>query len=169
MAHLYSRLTLSERKLIYQHNKANISISQIATFLGRSKSTISDELHRGGRVPKDYHFNWAQQHANRCKSRNRRKTKIQGSLESIILTYLFEYHCSPQQISGRLKREFSSFEELQISHEAIYRYIYRSPHREEMVSCLRRKRRKRGRRNKTNRREEHRFRIRRINQAYRIH
>ncbi|MFT4553911.1 MAG: IS30 family transposase [Chlamydiales bacterium] len=142
MAHPYNRLTSSERKLIYQHNKANKSISQIADYLGRSKSTISDELHRGGRLPKDYHFNWAQTHADRCKSRNRRKTKIQGSLESIILAYLFEYHCSPQQISGRLKREFPSFEDLQISHEVIYRYIYRSPHRKEIASCLRRKRKK---------------------------
>ncbi|MGK0183753.1 MAG: IS30 family transposase [Halioglobus sp.] len=142
MAHPYNRLTSSERKLIYQHNKANKSISQIADYLGRSKSTISDELHRGGRLPKDYHFNWAQTHADRCKSRNRRKTKIQGSLESIILAYLFEYHCSPQQISGRLKREFPSFEDLQISHEVIYRCIYRSPHRKEIASCLRRKRKK---------------------------
>lgn len=141
----YSRLSLDERRLIEQHNNANKSVTWIAKALGRSKSTISEELRRGGRDPKEYMYRRAQSHANLCKQRNKRKAKIQGKLESIIFYYLFEWHCSPQQISGRLKRELPCMEEFHVSHETIYRYIYRSPLKNKITSCLRRKRKKRRR------------------------
>jgi transposase, IS30 family len=147
----YSRLTLTERKLIEQHIKTGKTQTWIAKSLGRNKSTISREVHRGGFPPHKYMYHRAERHSVLCKQRNRRKAKIQGKLKTVILYYLFEWNCSPQQISGRLKRELPNHPEMHVSPETIYRYIYSSPLKEQITSSLRRKRKKRRRKQKLKR------------------
>jgi IS30 family transposase len=80
-----------------------------------------------------------QRNANILKIRNRRKRKIQGELEDIILEYLLTYSCSPQQISGRLKKILPESIDFHVSHETIYRYIYNSEKRATIVASLRRR------------------------------
>jgi len=143
MAKKYSRLSLSERQLIEQHLREGKSQSWIAKALGRHKATISREMRKGSYSRASYRALKAQKLANTLKTRNRRARKIQGALEAAILSYLFDLQCSPFQIQGRLKREYPSIEELHVSHETIYKYIYESPLRQRITSCLRRGRKRR--------------------------
>ena len=135
----YSRLTLPERKLIEQHNKLGKSITYIAKALKRSKSTISNELRRGGRAALNYRHAWAHRNALGNRMRNRKKRKIHNALEAVILYHLFEYRSSPRQICGYLKRCYPMLSELHVCHETIYRYIYRSSFKKEIIKHLRRK------------------------------
>ena len=52
----FNHLTLPERKVIEKLNARGYSQSQIATILGRNRSTISRELKRKG--SQDYHNNY---------------------------------------------------------------------------------------------------------------
>ena len=52
----FNHLTLPERKVIEKLNARGYSQSQIATILGRNRSTISRELKRKG--SQDYHKNY---------------------------------------------------------------------------------------------------------------
>lgn len=138
----YSRITIADRRLIEQHLKAGKTISWIASALNKNKSSISREIRKGsssgGYLSKD-----AQITTDRLKERNRRKAKIQGALETLLLLFLIEQQWSPEQISGRLRRLYSEISELQVSAETIYKYVYKSELREEITSCLRRGRKRR--------------------------
>ena len=151
MAKKYSRVTLAERKLIAQHLSDGKSPSWIANAIGRDKSTISREIQKGSSLVQPYSFRRAQNITDRLKTRNRRSAKIQGALESAVLWYLLELQCSPTQIVGRLKREYPTISELQVSHETIYKYVYSSPLRDKITSSLRRSRKKRRRKKAPNR------------------
>jgi len=140
----YSRLTFAERKQIYQLNKSGKGVRYIARYLGRSPSTISEELQKKCNTTSMYNPCWAHQWAGKLKERNRRKAKIQGPLEGIILAHLLDCHCSPEQISGRLKRLFPKWDYLHVSPETIYRYVYRSSIRKHLIASLRRKHKRRG-------------------------
>jgi IS30 family transposase len=73
-----------------------------------------------------------------------RKKKVFGALEQMIQLLMLDYHWSPEQISNRLKLCYPELENLHISHEGIYQYVYNSPARRFMTSALRTKRKKRG-------------------------
>ena len=113
----YTQLTQEERYQIYALKQAGHNQSEIATLLGRHKSTISRELSRNcgmrGYRPKQAHR----------RALERRKAKIRPRFGGDIWTkveLLLQMDWSPQQISGRLKME----EGIHISHEYIYQYIY---------------------------------------------
>jgi len=151
MATEYSRLTVTERRLIEQHLKSGKSPSWIAKALGRHKSTISRELHRTGPDIRKYTHRKAQKNADFCKVRNRKQAKIQGALQAAVFYYLVDLHCSPQQISGRLRKKYPKFDELQVSHETIYKYVYSTESQLQLSSCLRKKHKKRRRKKKARR------------------
>lgn len=144
MAKNYSRISVSERGLIEQHLKTGKSQAWIAKALNRNKSSISREI-RKDYSSDHYSAKRAQRVTEQLKARNRRKGKVHGPLEAAVLWYLTELQCSPLQISGRLKREYPQICDLHVSPETIYKYIYNSPLRENITSCLRRGRKRRRR------------------------
>lgn len=113
----YTQLTQQERYQISALKQAGHTQSDIATLLGRHKSTISRELGRNS-SGREYHPEQAQHLALQ-----RKRAKIRPRFGGAIWTkveLLLQMDWSPQQISGRLKME----EGLHISHEYIYQYIY---------------------------------------------
>ena len=112
----YRRLSREERFQIYALLKAGHSESQIASVLGRSRSTINRELirNRGG---KGYRPKQAQRFADS------RKPVAQRRIDSNVwkrVEELLTEDWSPEQICGWLREA----EGLRISHEWIYQYIY---------------------------------------------
>jgi len=139
----YIRLTYNERHRIRQMLKEQWSIGEIARTLRRSKSTISTEIRRKGMTAKGYNPITAQQDVKFKRKLVKKKRKIQGALESILQCLMLEKHWSPEQISNYLRIHYPSQTELHVSHEAIYKHVYNSPHREIYSRALRSKRKRR--------------------------
>ncbi|HTM96119.1 MAG TPA: IS30 family transposase, partial [Croceibacterium sp.] len=138
----YDQLDLDERIEMSRLYEAGTSRREIGRIIGRSASTVGRELRRntlprGGYKPAS---------ADRIAlSRRRRLSRIER------LSPLRSYVCdrlamgwSPEQIAGRLEQEGSGHS---ISHESIYRFIYRPRlRREKLHRFLPRAKATRGRR-----------------------
>ena len=113
----YTQLTYNQRYHIYTFMKAGLRQTEIAETIGVHKSTISRELKRNqgrrGYRPKQAHQFTI---ARRDKAKSRITDEDWELIEELI--YL---DWSPEQISDYCRKE----QELQISHEWIYQYIYR--------------------------------------------
>lgn len=142
----YKRLSVKERRDISKCLKEGKSQAEIAERLGRSRSTISSEVRRCGMTRETYRVSIAQRNAEVLSEQRVKKRKITGALEKVVIDCLLD-HWSPRQIAGYLKRHYSSLEEMQISPESIYRFVYRHSRRRMLIMKLRKKRlrrRKRG-------------------------
>lgn len=107
--HLSSDERYQIEALLGQH----ICVARIAAQLKRSPSTIYREISRN-RGGSGYSANFAQQRAERSAKRSRNARTISGQTWHAVEHYLLLEH-SPEQIAGTLK----------ISHETIYRHVYR--------------------------------------------
>jgi IS30 family transposase len=116
-------LTLEEREEISRGCGAGSSVRAIARLLGRDPSVISREINRNGGRER-YRSHSAE--ANAWKRAERPKaTKLEVDLplqESVDAGLVAGW--SPEQISGRLRRECGADRTRQVSAEAIYRAIY---------------------------------------------
>lgn len=140
----YTRIAYHERLRIRQLLNKNYSYGKIAETLRRSKSSIYEEINRKGMTAKTYnpiHAQTDKKFQDRLKGR---KKKIYGALEQMIHLSMLEYHWSPEQISNYLKLRYPELDNLHISTEAIYQYVYSNPIRIPLTSALRSKRKKRG-------------------------
>ena len=127
----YIRITLKERHLIAQHLRQGSGISHVARLLNRSKSSVSAEVRRAGMDKTTYCPLKAQHDADRLHREKPKNRKIQGALKELIELLLVDLRLSPEQISGYLKRK-----NINISHEAIYRWVYIHPKRELLTRLL---------------------------------
>lgn len=117
----YSHVTRDIRSQIYALKATGTSQSKIAKIVGRSASTISREIKRntGGR---GYRYKQADTKAvERRAKASRDPKKMTQTLIAIIEEKLLQEEWSPDQISGRLKKEGIA----DISHEAIYQHIWK--------------------------------------------
>ena len=114
----YQRLTLGERYQIMGFIKSKLSVRAMAAILERHPSTISREIRRF-RTRAEYGPTIAHKQYQKRRSRVHRPLKIQGEVAEKILSGLAN-QWSPEQISGRLK-----LVGVTISHETIYRFIYK--------------------------------------------
>ena len=124
----YTQLDIDERYELYRLYEAGIALGKIAMMMDRSASTISRELKRNALPRGEYKPGSADRIA---LSRCRRLSKLErlNPLGQHIRDRL-AMGWSPEQISGRLRQEGS---EHAISHESIYRYIYRPKIRPEKL------------------------------------
>ena len=116
-------LRLEEREEISRGIAVGRSIRQIAQGLGRAASTVSREIRRNG-GSQAYRANRADRRAweqalrpKLCRLALYRELRWRVA-QKLALQW------SPQQISGWLKQEFPTHQEMQISHEAIYRSLF---------------------------------------------
>jgi transposase, IS30 family len=103
--------------------------ARIATLLGRPRSTISRELRRGHTDDRRrYRAVIAQGRVDQNRRRSGRPRKlVPGSrLFAEAVERLAQRH-SPEQITGRLKRDFPDDPEMWVSHETIYQALYVRP------------------------------------------
>lgn len=132
-------LRLEEREEVSRGIAAGRSIRQIAARLERSASTVSRELRRNGGTS-----SYRASEADRCaweralRPKRCRLATHPGLRWRIAQKLALQW--SPQQISGWLKREFASDQEMRISHETIYRSLFvqtRGVLKKELMAHLR--------------------------------
>jgi len=146
----YKHFSIEEREKIQELIWQNTSMRGIAKALGRSVSSVSREIKRHNpEVLKRYIPRCAHDRAlERRKSRGRKDRLKNDAIRKYVIIHLKE-RWSPEQISGRMKKDGIG----NISHEAIYQYIYAQIHRngwgllrpscEDLRGCLRRFRKRR--------------------------
>ena len=117
----YTQITPAERYTLATLRKQQPALSnvKIARLMDRHPSTISRELRRNA-TPYDgaYRPSRAQEQANGRRSRTRRWSKLTSKDWMHVERLLSEQH-SPDQISGRLRREGI----LKVSYQTIYNHI----------------------------------------------
>jgi IS30 family transposase len=143
----YGRLSFIERIEIEKLLSHKKSYTEVASALNRNKSTVNREVNKQGREA--YKAVEGERLAvSSVSNRRSGKTKISqcGELEQYVLDKL-ELRWSPWLIHTILKRRFPQNKAMQISHEAIYLYIYLHSKKELknlLISELRQKRKYRG-------------------------
>jgi IS30 family transposase len=135
-------LRFEEREEISRGIAVGRSLRQIARSLGRAPSTMSREIRRNG-GSQAYRANRADRRAwqralrpKPCRLALNRELRWRVA-QKLVLQW------SPEQISGWLKREFSTDQDMQISHEAIYRSLFvqtRGVLKKELTAHLRTRR-----------------------------
>src|SRR5690349_138974 len=135
-------LTPAEREEISRGVCLDVSLRAIAASIGRSCSTVSREVARnGGRQA--YRSTAAEQRAAEQAVRPKLcKLRLNRGLCRAVATKL-RARWSPQQISGWLRRTYSS-PSMHVSHETIYKSLFiqaRGVLKAELVKCLRSRKR----------------------------
>jgi IS30 family transposase len=148
----YTRLSAFEREEISRGLAAGQSLRRIAAHLARPPSTVSRELSRMRYNRTSYRATFSHEVAVRRRSHRTDHKLVQDEwLQDCVVTHLW-LHWSPQQIADRLKLQYPTDMEKQISHESIYTYVYclaRGSLKKELVGYLRQKRSHRGPRSRT--------------------
>ncbi len=143
----YGRLTFDERIEIEKLLSHKKDYTDIALTLNRNKSTICREVNKQGKE-KYKALEGERLAVSSVSNRRGGKTKIKqcGELENYVLEKL-ALRWSPWQIHISLQRRFIGNKAMQISHEAIYLYIYlhsKTELKKLLISELRQKRKYRG-------------------------
>jgi len=147
----YKHLSIEEREFIQRELWANGSLRNIAKALNRSPGSISRELQRNS-SPEKHFYNPRLAHGRALNKRHNRG-RINRLKNNTIRSYVNQHlkkRWSPEQIANRIKTDIP---DTNISHEAIYQYIYYQVHRhgygylkpqcEDLRVYLRRKRKRR--------------------------
>ena len=103
--------------------------SAIAGLLGRHRSTITRELARGRPAgPGRYRAVAAQEWVDQNRRRAGRPAKlVPGSRLFAEVVERLSRRDSPEQVAGRLRRDFPDDAEMWVSHETIYQALYVRP------------------------------------------
>lgn len=117
----YRQLTSEERYMLAALRRQGLNPSQIAGALGRHRSTICREVSRNStRADGRYRAFTAQESSNGRRSRSRRNQRFTPA-DFAVVDKLLCRQWSPEQVAGHLARQGL----LCISHETIYRHIWR--------------------------------------------
>lgn len=141
----YRRFSLEEREELSRSLSRGEGLREIAKCLGRHLSTLCREVSRNAVDPKQYRAVLADSKAKQRRSTRQRKLDLFPVLREYVLAKL-ALRWSPEQIAHTLRREFPGDETMQISHEAIYTYLYVLPRgalKKELVGYLRQERKAR--------------------------
>lgn len=118
----YHHLTTVASSQIYALLSTGLTQKAIAEHLGVSPSTISRELKRNA-GKKGYRYKQASEKATARRAQAARQpTTMTAELIAVIRQGILSRH-SPEQIAGRLR-----LGGMQVSHETIYRYLWRDKH-----------------------------------------
>ena len=131
-----TQLSVQERYVITHMHNAGFSNATIARQIGRHCATIGRELRRNRDVFDVYHYHPAQRAAEHRRTSASRRYKLdptpRGGLSMLgrLVRHGLRQRWSPQQIAGRLARERrrpggGGDPAMRISHETIYRFVYR--------------------------------------------
>ncbi len=117
----YRQLTSEDRYMLAALRRQGLNQAQIARSLGRHRSTVCRELCRNStRADGRYRAFTAQERTNGRRSRSRRNLRF--SVDDFArVNELLCRQWSPEQVAGHLRRVGY----LAISHETIYRHIWR--------------------------------------------
>lgn len=147
----YHRLSGNEREEISRMLAQGCSFGDIARSLGRSVSTISNEVGAGGGNRYIYRATRAHKRARRKSSKRKlwkRKILLRPRLRRYVHAKL-RLRWSPEEIARKIAKEYPLDMTMRISPEAIYSYLYVLPKgvlKKELLSYLRRERKRRHKR-----------------------
>ena len=139
----YRQITSEERYMLSALRRHGLNQAEIARALGRHRSSISRELRRNHSTWDGGYRPFVASHRTRARrSRSRRNQRFTRE-DFRLVDSLLRQRWSPEQISGRLRREGR----LSISHETIYIHVWSDKERGgrlyEYLRCATKKRRKR--------------------------
>ncbi len=120
---LYQHVSDQERFYIWQARREGRTQQHIAKALGRHPSTICRELKRNTYAQCHmYTYYWARHIVKYRKldTKQHKHRKLTDEL-TLVIDQLLRLYLSPEQVSGYLKKHH----DIRLSHETIYRYIYR--------------------------------------------
>jgi len=121
----YRQLSPEERYMLAALRRQGLNQSQIARCLGRHRSTVCREVRRNStRADGHYRAFTAQERTNGRRSRSRRNNRFTAQ-DFALVEGLLCRQWSPEQVAGHLRREGR----LLISHETIYRHVWRDKKR----------------------------------------
>lgn len=118
----YSHLTISDRFYIEILFNFNFKQAEIAKYISKSQSTISREL-RKNIVDGIYSAKKAYQNYKSKRKKSKRDFKLNNPELLIYCIKKLQEYWSPEQIAGRLKLDFLTNKDMQVTHETIYKYI----------------------------------------------
>jgi IS30 family transposase len=117
----YRQLSPEERYMLAALRRQGLNQSEIARSLGRHRSTVCREVKRNStRADGRYRAFTAQERTNGRRSRSRRNSRFTAE-DFAAVEELLRRQWSPEQVSGHLARTGL----LSISHETIYRHVWR--------------------------------------------
>jgi IS30 family transposase len=125
-----NHLTSWERDLLAEWLAEGISKADIARALGRNRSTIYNELKRNS-CGSGYHATEAQRRcdARQTESHRKRRKLLSPEIRARVIQGL-QQEWSPDEIAGRLRRDFPEDSGRRVSHQTIYRWIRQDRGRE---------------------------------------
>lgn len=117
-----NHLTSQEREVLYRLHKRGESNAEIARVLNRDRSTIGRELARntGGR---GYRPQQAQRMADERRDACRRPCKLDDPDVHAYVEEKLNKFWSPEQIAGRVRRDFPRRAERWLSGQTVYNWI----------------------------------------------
>lgn len=117
----YRQLTSEERYMLAALRRQGLNQAEIARSLGRHRSTVCREVRRNStRADGHYRPFTAQERTNGRRSRSRRNSRFSAE-DFAVIDELLCRQWSPEQVSGFLRRTGR----LSVSHETIYRHVWR--------------------------------------------
>lgn len=142
----YTHMNGEERETLSFGLAQGHSFRTMATALGRAPSTISREAARNTTTSHPYRACIAHTlAATRARQSRRRRKLLDPWLWRYVRTHLL-HGCSPEQIAGRLRREYPADMRKRLSAETIYVALYVLPRgtlRSELLAALRQARKAR--------------------------
>jgi IS30 family transposase len=128
-----THLTPTEREVLHRLRKAGKSKAEIGRLMGRHRSTVGRELARNRATGRggggEYCPRQAQRLADARRARCRRRARLDDPALRRYVGRKLRLRWSPEQIDGRLPREFPRRRRMRVSRQAIYDWIrHRAPH-----------------------------------------
>ena len=121
----YRQLSPEERYMLAALRRQGYNQAEIARALGRHRSTVCREVRRNStRADGHYRAFTAQERTNGRRSRSRRNSRFTAA-DFALIDELLRRQWSPEQVAGHLRRTG----ELTISHETIYRHVWKDKKR----------------------------------------
>lgn len=133
-------LTFAQREEIAILRSQGKSLREIGAVIGRAASTVSRELRRNTPRGSSYRATTAHVLAFQRASRPKPAKLHTNLMLRAIVEKDLEKKYSPEQIAGRLRREFPDREEMWVSSETIYQSLYvqsRGALKQELTRYLR--------------------------------
>ena len=115
-------LTFEERQFLYRLRKKGKSNTEIAELMGRHRSTIGRELDRNS-GQRGYRPQQAQRRAEERRLASRRPHKMDDPDVHQYVQDKLEKYWSPDQIAGRVQRDFPRAPAFWLSRQTIYDWI----------------------------------------------
>ena len=122
-----AHLTIREREFLHRLVKSGKSKAEIAKLMGRDRSTIYRELNRNA-GERGYRPEQAQGLADERRQSCRQPRKMRHDQVSMYVRERLQQGWSPEQIAGRVRRDFPGQPGRWISRQTIYNWIHDYAH-----------------------------------------